>query len=212
MNNFYEKHILPTLIDFVCGLPVFEHERAQLVPKAAGRVLEIGIGTGRNLPHYHPGQLQCLCGVDPGLHPKARLRAKQCGIDIAEMPLSAEKIPIDDHSFDCVVCTFSLCTIPDPDAALAEIRRVLVPEGRMLFVEHGAAPDAAVRRWQDRLTPMWKRIGGGCHLNREMPVLIEKSGFRIEGLKAGYQPGPRLLTYLYSGIAVPETAKMSSSP
>ncbi len=203
MSNLYERHILPSMIDFVCGLPIFERQREQLVPKASGRVLEIGIGTGRNLPYYHREQIQCLCGVDPGIHPKARQRAQECGLEITEMALSAEKLPVDNASFDCVVCTFSLCTIPDPEAALSEVRRVLAPGGRMLFVEHGASPDASVRRWQDRITPMWKRIGGGCHLNRNMPSLIEGSGFRIEGLVAGYQPGPRILTYLYSGAAVP---------
>lgn len=204
MSNLYEHHILPHLIDFICGLPVFERERAKLVPMAAGRVLEIGMGTGRNLPHYHQEQVQCLCGVDPALHPKAHQRAKERGIEITEMPLSAEKIPVDTASFDCVVCTFSLCTIPDPEAALCEIRRVLSPGGRLLFAEHGASPDTSVRRWQNRITPMWKLAGGGCHLNRDIPALIEKSGFCIEGLKKGYEPGgPRLLTYLYSGIAVP---------
>lgn len=201
--NFYERHILPTVIDVICGMPTFTARRQAVVPQAAGRVLEIGIGTGRNIAHYDTDAVRCVCGVDPGLHPKAVQRAKARGIEITEVPLSAEKIPVDDASFDCVVCTFSLCTIPDPEAALSEMRRVLVPGGKMLFAEHGAAPDAGVRRWQDRLTPYWKVIGGGCHLNRSIPALIEKSGFRIEGLRAGYEPGPRLLTYLYSGAAVP---------
>lgn len=201
--NFYERHVLPVMIDAICGMPTFERQREWLVPQAAGRVLEIGIGTGRNIPHYNAAQVQCLCGVDPGLHPKAIRRARARGMSITEMPLSAETIPVESASFDSVVCTFSLCTIPDPEAALSEMRRVLVPGGKMLFAEHGTAPDASVRRWQDRITPYWKVIGGGCHLNRRIPTLIEKSGFRIEGLKAGYEPGPRVLTYLYSGAAVP---------
>lgn len=201
--NFYERHVLPVMIDTICGMPTFERQRQRLVPQAAGRVLEIGIGTGRNIPHYNAAQVQCLCGVDPGLHPKAIRRARARGMSITEMPLSAETIPVESASFDSVVCTFSLCTIPDPEAALSEMRRVLVPGGKMLFAEHGTAPDASVRRWQDRITPYWKVIGGGCHLNRRIPALIEKSGFRIEGLKAGYEPGPRVLTYLYSGAAVP---------
>jgi ubiquinone/menaquinone biosynthesis C-methylase UbiE len=200
--NFYERRILPQLIDLVCALPTFQRERGKVVPQAAGRVLEVGIGTGRNLPFYRREAVQCVCGVDPGLHPRARRRAQESGIQITELPLSAERIPAEDHSFDCAVCTFSLCTIPDPDAALSEIRRTLKPGGRLLFAEHGAAPDAGVRRWQDRITPYWKHIGGGCHLNREIPELMRRAGFASESLSAGYAPGPKVLTYLYSGCAI----------
>lgn len=200
--KIYQRHVLPQLIDIVCGLPAFEREREKLVPQATGRVLEIGIGTGRNLPHYRRGQLECLCCVDPGLHAKARRRARSLGLAIIEMPLSAERIPVDNASFDCVVCTFSLCSIPDPQAALAEVRRVLRPGGRLLFSEHGVAPDPGVRRWQERLTPAWKHIAGGCHLDRDIPALIESGGLRIDSLQAGHVRGPRLLTYLYSGVAL----------
>lgn len=203
MRNFYERNILPSMIDVMCGMPMFERHRQRLVPQASGRVLEIGIGTGRNIAHYRPEQIQCLCAVDPGLHRKARRRARKRGMEILEVPLTAEKIPVADASFDCVVCTFSLCTISDPNAALSEMRRLLAPGGRMLFAEHGSAPEAWVRRWQEGITPYWKLIGGGCHLNRNIPALIERSGFRIEGLKAGYERGPRVLSYLYSGTAVP---------
>lgn len=201
MGNFYDDHILPHAIDFICGLPTFEQGRKSLLPEASGRVLEIGMGTGRNLPYYQPGKLTCLCGIDPGLHPKAEQRAKAAGIDVTLMPLSAERIPADDHSFDCVVSTFTLCTIPDAGMALKEVHRVLAPGGRLLFLEHGAAPDQNVRCWQDKITPAWKTIGGGCHLNREMPSLIEAAGFRIDRLDQRYHPGPRFLTYLYSGVA-----------
>jgi len=201
MSNFYNDHILPRAVDVICGLPSFESGRAELVPQASGRVLEIGMGTGRNLPYYRAAGLQCLCGVDPGLHALARRRAEAAGLEIQALPLSAERIPVDDRSFDCVVSTFTLCTIPDAAQALKEVYRVLVPGGRLLFLEHGAAPDASVRRWQDRLTPYWRPLAGGCHLNREMPGLIESAGLRIESLQRRYRPGPRWLTSLYSGVA-----------
>lgn len=201
MSNFYDDHILPHAIDFACGLPSFEKGRKSLLPEASGRVLEIGMGTGRNMPYYKSNQLKCLCGIDPGLHPKAERRAKAAGIDIKLIPLSAERIPAEDHSFDCVVSTFTLCSIPDAAMALNEVHRVLAPGGCLLFLEHGAAPEQNVRGWQDRITPVWKKIFGGCHLNRDMPKLIEAAGFKINRLEQNYQPGPRFLTYLYSGAA-----------
>lgn len=201
MKHFYDAHVLPRVIDLVCGLPTFERGRQGLLPEASGRVLEIGMGTGRNLPYYQPERLTCLCGLDPGLHPKASQRARAAGLAVDLMPLSAERIPKQDHSFDCVVSTYTLCTIPAIEAALKEVHRVLAPGGRLLFLEHGAAPDRTVRRWQDRITPYWKTIAGGCHLNREMPALLEAAGFRIGRLTQGYHPGPRLLTYLSTGVA-----------
>ncbi|WP_428415054.1 class I SAM-dependent methyltransferase [Methylibium sp.] len=209
MGSFYDDHILPRAVDVICGLPSFERGRADLVPHASGRVLEIGMGTGRNLPYYRAAGLRCLCGVDPGLHALAQRRAKAAGLEIQALPLSAERIPVDDRSFDCVVSTFTLCTIPDAAQALKEVYRVLVPGGRLLFLEHGAAPDSTVRRWQDRITPYWRPLAGGCHLNREMPGLIESAGFTIDRLDRGYRPGPRWLTYLYSGVA---TRPHSSGP
>lgn len=203
MKTFYDTRILPQVIDFVCGLPPFEHERGRLVSKASGRILEVGIGTGRNLPYYRHAQVQCLCGVDPGLHPKAVRRAAQAGLEVEAIPLSAEKIPAEDASFDCIVCTFTLCTIPDAAAALSEMRRVLRPQGKLLFLEHGAAPDEGVRRLQDRITPYWKPLTGGCHLNRNPAELIRAAGFDIDDLETRYARGPRFLTYFYSGTAAP---------
>jgi ubiquinone/menaquinone biosynthesis C-methylase UbiE len=201
VGNFYDDHILPHATDFICGLPTFERGRERLVSEASGRVLEIGMGTGRNLPYYRPGNLTCLCGIDPGLHPKAERRAKEAGLDVTAMPLSAERIPADDHSFDCVVSTYTLCTIPDAAMALKEVHRVLAPGGRFLFLEHGAAADPGVRRWQDRITPVWKVFAGGCHLNREVPTMIQAAGFTMSRLEQRFHPGPRFLTYLYTGVA-----------
>lgn len=202
--NLYDRYFLPYLIDFACGIEPVQRQRAKIVPRAQGRVLEIGIGTGRNLPFYDHGKLEKLYGLDPALqmHRKARQRMRAAGLQVELLDLPAEQIPMEDASFDTVVTTFTLCTIPDAVSALREMRRVLKPQGRLLFCEHGKAPDAPVRRWQERLTPIWKPIAGGCHLDRDIPALLEQGGFRVEGMEQMYLPGPRPLTYNYWGSAV----------
>lgn len=202
--DWYERHVLPYLIDLACGVGPVTRQRAKVVPQAAGRVLEIGIGTGLNLPHYDAARVERIIGLDPGteMHRLARKRLQATGLHVELVGLSAERIPYDDASFDCVLVTFSLCTIPDPVAALREMRRVLKPGARLLFCEHGRAPDASVARWQDRLTPVWSRFAGGCHLNRDIPALIREAGFTLEDLQTMYLPGPRPLTYNYWGSAV----------
>jgi len=202
--NLYDRYLLPTLIDVLCGIKPVQRQRAKIVPRAQGRVLEIGIGTGRNLPFYDKSRLQQLYGLDPAaqMHPKARQRMLDAGLEVELLELPAEKIPMADASFDTVITTFTLCTIPDAVAALREMRRVLKPDGVLLFCEHGTAPDASVRRWQDRLTPLWKPLAGGCHLNRDIPALLREGGFRIVDMEQLYLPGPRPLTYNYWGSAV----------
>jgi ubiquinone/menaquinone biosynthesis C-methylase UbiE len=202
MTNFYNRQILPHIMDFVCGLPVCEGARQDVVAQASGRVLEIGIGTGRNLPFYSRDKVSFLCGIDPAVHPHARERAQVTGIDISLRALSAEHIPAEDASFDCVISTFTLCTIPDTAAALQEVRRVLVPGGKFLFLEHGVAPDASVRSWQNKLSPVWGMVAGGCCLNKDVTALIKEAGFSFGSLDTGYKPGPRVLTYFYSGVAM----------
>ena len=156
--NLYDRYLMPLLIDAGCGLKDFQALRALLLPQAAGAVLEIGIGTGRNLPFYDPARVSSLQGLDPAgqMHRKAQTRAKAAGLEVELIALSAEQIPAPDASYDTVVCTFTLCTIPDPVTALREMRRVLKTGGKLLFCEHGRAPEAPVQRWQDRLTPWWK--------------------------------------------------------
>jgi ubiquinone/menaquinone biosynthesis C-methylase UbiE len=202
--SWYERHVLPSLIDLACGVGPVTRQRAKVVPLAQGRVLEIGIGTGLNLPHYDAARVEKVVGLDPGMemHRLARKRLAATGLQVELVGLSAERIPYDDGSFDCVLVTFSLCTIPDAVAALREMRRVLKPGGRLVFCEHGRAPDASVARWQDRLTPLWSRLAGGCHLNRDIPALLAEAGFRCEDLQQMYLPGPRPLTYNYWGTAV----------
>lgn len=201
--GWYDRHVLPYLIDFACGIKPVRRQRRKVVPRAYGRVLEIGIGTGLNLEHYDKARVNKLIGLDPSLemHRLARKRMARAGLDVELVTLSAEQIPFEPGSFDTVLVTYSLCTIPDPVAALREMRRVLKPGGLLVFCEHGRAPDASVRRWQDRLTPTWSKFAGGCHLNRDIPTLLAQGGFRCDDLETMYLPGPRPLTFNYWGTA-----------
>lgn len=203
MSNPYERYVLPYLTDYVCGARPISRQRAKLVPLAQGRVLEIGIGTGQNLAHYDKSKVKQLVGLDPSMqmHSLARRRMAAAGLEVELLGLSAEKIPQDDASFDTVVVTYTLCTIPDPVSALREMRRVLKPNGQLLFCEHGRAPDAEVARWQDRLNPYWGVIGGGCNLNRDIPAMLRASGWHCPDIQTMYLPGPRWLNYNYWGRA-----------
>lgn len=204
-SNWYQRHILPRALDFACGLPLISQQRELVVPRARGRVLEVGIGTGLNLRHYDKSRVTRIVGLDPALemHPLARERMVQAGLAVELLGLSAEKIPMPDASFDTVLLTYTLCTIPDPMAALQEMRRVLAPGGQLLYCEHGRAPDEAVRRWQERLQPLWGPLAGGCHLGRDIAALLRASGFSLPDLQTRYLPGPRPFTYHYWGVALP---------
>ena len=201
--GLYDRHILPHLIDFACGMGAVMKARSQLVPLARGRVLEIGIGSGLNLSFYDPQRVEVVVGVDPSaeMQALARERAARCQVPVEMIALELGQIQAADASFDDIVCTFTLCTIPDAIAALREMRRVLKPGGRLLFCEHGLAPDLPVVRWQKRLTPLWKPLAGGCHLDRDIPALIGAGGFHIRELSTGYLKGPRPMTHVYRGWA-----------
>ena len=201
--NWYERTLLPYLIDSACSVGAVRRQREKIVPLAHGRVLEIGIGTGLNLRHYDKAKVQTLTGLDPAreMHRLAHQRSRNAGLEVELLGLSAERIPRADASFDTVIMTYTLCTIPDPLAALREMRRVLAPGGQLIFCEHGRAPDPGVRRWQARITPWWKKIAGGCHLDRDIPGLLHEAGFECPDLSTMYLPGPRPLTYNYWGIA-----------
>ncbi|MBE0625473.1 MAG: class I SAM-dependent methyltransferase [Burkholderiales bacterium] len=202
--NLYEDWILPSLLDIVMRNKEVTRYRSALVPEACGVVLEVGIGSGLNLPFYGP-QVQRLYAIDPSenLLRMARKRARSVSFPVEFFARSGEAIPMEDNSVDTVLTTFTLCTIADPLAALREMRRVLRPAGRLLFAEHGFAPDPSVQRWQHRCNPLWNRVAGGCNLNRQMDTLISSAGFHIAELTANYAKGPRPLSYIYAGSARP---------
>ena len=200
--GFYSEKILPCLIHASMRQGTFAAYRQRLVSAAEGRVLEIGVGSGLNFPFYVDTTTQ-LIGLDPSpkLLSMARKGSKAVAFPVELLTGSADALPLENDSVDTVVTTWTLCSVPDVRRALEEARRVLKPSGRLLFVEHGQSPDADVRRWQNRLTPLWKQVGGGCHLNREIGRLIEDSGFRIEQMKTGYMKGPKPLTFMFEGSA-----------
>ncbi len=202
--GFYEKVVLPRFINCACSTKPMMKQREKVVPLASGTILEIGIGTGLNLPYYRSENVERLIGLDPSeaSWELAGERAAHLDFDVEFIGLPGEEIPLDANSVDTVLVTFSLCTIPDPIAALEGMRRVLKPGGRLLFAEHGQAPDPGVVKWQDRLNPLWGKIAGGCHLNRPIPALLEQGGFAIAELDQGYLPGtPRFAGYNYWGGA-----------
>lgn len=203
-TNWYDRHILPKALDMACGMPMLGRMRQLVVPQAHGRVLEVGIGTGLNMRYYDKSRVTHITGLDPALqlHPLALERIAQSGLQVDLVGLSAEKIPLPDHSVDTVVITYTLCTIPDPHLALLEMRRVLAPSGKFLFCEHGRAPDASVQRWQERLQPLWGAVAGGCHLGRDIPALLAAAGFVVPNLQTRYLPGPRPFTFHYWGEAL----------
>jgi len=201
--NPYNKYLLPRIINRVCRSKTATQEREKIVPLASGSVLEIGIGSGLNLPFYNPGLVNEVIGIDPAeelwrLH---RTEVRNLGFRFQYLHASAEDIPLEDNSIDTVLSTYTLCSISDLPRALAEIRRVLKPGGRLLFSEHGAAPELGVQRWQNGINPAWKRIGGGCNLNRNIPDLLRQNGFSMLDLEAYYLPGWKPVSYHFLGIA-----------
>ncbi len=201
--GFYAKHILPVCLDKACGIGPINKQRAKIVPLAKGNVVEIGIGSGLNLPHYNPDTVTHITGVDPdeAIWRRSQKRRENCPIKIKRIGLSGESIPLENSYADTVVVTYSLCTIPDPVRALREMKRILKPKGQLLFCEHGLAPDTKVAKLQTYLDPFWKRLSGGCHSGRNIPHLITEAGFNLKDLQQMYIPGPRVLSYNYWGQA-----------
>ncbi|MBL0141121.1 MAG: class I SAM-dependent methyltransferase [Betaproteobacteria bacterium] len=202
-ESWYDRNLLPYLVNLACAGKPIRKQRLKVIPRAQGRVLEVGIGTGLNMPFYDRSRVTAIVGVDPSLrmHRLALERIRRAGIAVEFVGMSAERLHAADASFDTVVSTYTLCSIADPIAALREMRRVLVPGGKLLFSEHGRSPDASVRKWQTRLQPYWSKVSGGCMLDRDIPSLLRAAGFRLE-VQSRYLPGPRILSYHYWGEAV----------
>ncbi len=201
--GFYDKHCLPHLLNFVCSLKNIRQQREVVVPLAKGRVLEVGMGSGLNIPYYDKNKVDMVWGLEPseGMRNKARVRLEKAPFEVELLDLPGEEIPLDNDSVDTVLLTFTLCTIPDWQKALEQMRRVLKPGGELIFCEHGTAPDENVRKWQNKINPHWNKFAGGCNLNRPIPELLEKVGFKIEKIESQYQPGPKFLSYFYQGVA-----------
>ena len=202
--GLYQRFVLPKLINTACAMPPMMALRERYVPLARGRVLEIGIGSGLNLKFYND-EIESVTGLDPAteLTKIARERAHALGAVVDLLTVSGENIPAETASYDSIVCTWTLCSIPNVYRALDEMRRVLKPNGTLIFIEHGRSPDPGVALTQRWLEPVWKPIGGGCHLTRQPDQLLKGAGFVIEQMEQGYQPGPRFAAYMYHGVATP---------
>jgi SAM-dependent methyltransferase len=202
--KLYEEYCLPHFINCACGLKVIQEQRKKVVPAAEGRVLEVGMGSGLNVPFYDPAKVDFVWGLEPsrGMRRKARKNIENTPFEVRWLDFPGEEIPLDDDSVDTVLLTYTLCSIPDWHSALHQMRRVLKPGGKLVFCEHGEAPDERVRNWQERLNPVWKIFSGGCNLNRPIPAYIEECGFSIQLLNSEYLPaGPRIAGFNYWGIA-----------
>ena len=201
--NIYDKYIMPRVVNLACGLKPTMKQREKIVPLAEGHVLEIGVGSGLNLPFYDAGKVRHVWGLDPSkeMWKLAQKPRRKIDIDMEFLQAPAEAIPLDDDSVDTLMMTYTMCTIPGVLPALEEMRRVLKPGGRLLFCEHGVAPDESVRKWQNRLNPLWRIVGGGCNLNRPIPDLLQQGGFKIREMETMYIPGWRPASFNYWGSA-----------
>ena len=202
--SFYDKYILPKFLNCACGSKPINYQREKIVPLAEGTVLDVGIGSGLNIPYYNKSKIKYLYGLDPSIEllNLAKPLAKKNELEIEFLECGAEAIPLPNDSIDTVVITYTLCTIPDTQLSTEEIMRVLKPNGKLLFCEHGLAPDVNVVKWQKRINPIWNKIAGGCNLNRDIPKLIKSSGFKILNMEEMYLPStPKFAGYNYWGVA-----------
>lgn len=204
LSGWYEANVMPRLVTCACSQGQVMKRRSAVVPQAAGDVFELGCGGGINHEFYEPRAITSFAGIDPheGLLAATRAAAEAKGWAADLRQGRGEAIPFADESFDCAVCTFTLCSVDDPAQVMHELRRILRPGGRLLFLEHGRAPDARVRRWQERIEPVWKRLAGGCHLTRPITSALAASGFAVEPLGEGYTPkAPRFAGWMEWGVA-----------
>jgi ubiquinone/menaquinone biosynthesis C-methylase UbiE len=202
--GFYDDKVLPHLINCACSSPPIMHYRRQVVPQCYGKVLEVGMGSGINLQYYQNEQVEFVWGLEPsdGMRKKAQKNLSNSPVEVHWLDLPGEKIPLEDNSVDSILLTFTLCTIPDWAAALKQMRRVLKPEGKLFFCEHGQADSQSISRWQERINPLWNKLAGGCNLNRDIPSLISQSGFAIKNLQTEYaRKTPKIAGFIYRGEA-----------
>jgi len=201
--SFYKKFILPKAINWVCDQSPSRKQRKKIIPLASGNVLEIGIGSGLNLPFY-TSKVKMLTAIDPlkELWKRTQVNTEKLPFSFEFIVAKAENIPLANNSYDTIIITYTLCTIPNLDKAFLEIKRVLKPNGKLLFCEHGKAPGKFVQKYQNVINPVWKKIGGGCNLNRNIPAIIKENGFKINKLETMYLPGWKPASYNYWGIAV----------
>ena len=200
--NFYEQYIVPRITNYLCGHKTFTEQRKKIVPLAKGHVLEIGFGSGLNLGFYDPARVRRVWGLDPSAAMWRMTDAVGMQFEVEYIQASAESIPMDRASADTILVTYTLCSVPNIIEALKDMRRVLKRGGKLLFCEHGAAPDADVRRWQDRLNPVWSKLAGGCNLNRSIPTLLEQGGFKIQAVDTMFLPVWKPAAFNYWGVAV----------
>lgn len=203
--SIYSRFILPRLVHYTCSRGPNMRQRGKIVPRASGRVLEVGFGSGLNLSYYNASSVTHLWALEPSpeMWALARPKAGSVPFPVDFLNASLETVPLPDHSVDTAVITYTLCTIPDVPTALAQLRRVLAPGGSLVFCEHGLAPDQPTRRWQARVNPLWRRFSGGCELNRDIPALLADGGFTNVDLATMYIPGWRPASFNYWGTAVP---------
>jgi SAM-dependent methyltransferase len=201
--GLYRRFILPKVVHFTCSMKPNMRQRAKVVPLARGNVLEVGFGSGLNLPFYDAARVRHLWALDPSteMWALAQGRVRTTDFSVEFLKASAEAIPLPDQIADTVVVAYTLCTLPDVQRALREMARVLRASGELIFCEHGVAPDEDIRRWQNRLNPIWKALGGGCNLNRPIPSLLQQGGFRLCELSSMYIPGWRPASFNYWGRA-----------
>ena len=203
--DIYNRYVLPRLTHWVCSGKNMSNQRVKIIPQALGRVLEIGIGSGLNLPFYNPEKIDFIWGLDPSkqLREIAEKKAVDLPFNVEFIGLSGEEIPLEKNDADTVVVTYTICSIPDVLKALIEMNRVLKPGGNLIFCEHGIAPDDIILKWQNRMNPIWKKVSGGCNLNRHIPSLIEKGGFKIKNIDMAYMSSLKLASFNYWGTAEP---------
>jgi ubiquinone/menaquinone biosynthesis C-methylase UbiE len=197
----YRDHVVPRLVEVACGAAGFDHWRARATDGLAGTVVEIGFGSGLNVPHYPP-EVDVVLAVEPSRVARrmAVRRVEAASVPVEHVGLDGQRIPLDDSSCDAALCTFTLCTVPDPDRALSELHRVLRPGGTVHFLEHGLSPDPGVAKWQHRLDPVQQRLADGCHLTRDATMLVAAAGFDVGQTEQQYVRGPKPWCWLTLGV------------